>query len=208
MHYYQHHIGDFLKDTGSLTNEEIGIYLKLIWLYYDSEKPLPDNIELLCFKVNARQSPEIVKNILGIYFVYQAEYQWYTHGRIDKEVEAYHHRKDVAKTNISKRWNTNGIPMVNDLNTSPILTNNHEPITIDISPKKAKSTKKDLPDDFCISERVKEWSTKNSVYGLEKHFENFVLQARKQGYKYADWDSALMTAIRDNWAKVEKQAWA
>jgi uncharacterized protein YdaU (DUF1376 family) len=44
MHYYQHHIGDFIKDTSFLTNEEVGIYLKLLWIYYDTEKPLPNSL--------------------------------------------------------------------------------------------------------------------------------------------------------------------
>lgn len=37
MHFYPHHIGDFLKDTSSLTPEESYYYLRLIWLYYDTE---------------------------------------------------------------------------------------------------------------------------------------------------------------------------
>ena len=70
-----------------------------------------------------------------------------------------------------------------------------------------KTLKTSIPENFCISERVKNWAIKNKAFGLERHFDNFVLQAQKQGYKYADWDAALMTAIRDNWAKVEKKVW-
>ncbi|NDG20084.1 MAG: DUF1376 domain-containing protein, partial [Betaproteobacteria bacterium] len=54
MHFYPHHIGDFLKDTSSLTPEESYYYLRLIWLYYDTEKPLPDDISSLAFKIGAR----------------------------------------------------------------------------------------------------------------------------------------------------------
>lgn len=79
--------------------------------------------------------------------------------------------------------------------------------TSEKTPKSKKSIKISLPQDFCISERVKTWALKNNAFGLQQHFDHFILQAQKQGYKYADWDAALMTAIRDNWAKVEKKAW-
>ena len=69
MHYYQHHIGDFIKDTSFLTNEEVGIYLKLIWLYYDTELPLPNNMFELTMKTSARDSEELVKGILAMFFI-------------------------------------------------------------------------------------------------------------------------------------------
>ena len=67
--------------------------------------------------------------------------------------------------------------------------------------KKSKQ-KTSLPDDFCISERVIEWAKKEGYRELQKHFDNFVLQAQAKNYQYANWDSAFMTAIRQNWAKV------
>jgi uncharacterized protein YdaU (DUF1376 family) len=43
MHYYQHHIGDFIKATSRLTDGQAMAYLRLLWMYYDTEKPLkPD----------------------------------------------------------------------------------------------------------------------------------------------------------------------
>ena len=60
-----------------------------------------------------------------------------------------------------------------------------------------------IPDDFSVSERVIEWANKNKYYNLEKHLDSFVLKAKSKGYKYVDWDSAFMNAIRGNWAKIQ-----
>ena len=69
MHYYQHHIGDFIKDTSFLTNEEVGIYMKLLWLYYDTEKPLPNSIHELSMKVNARNQQDALQSILKMFLI-------------------------------------------------------------------------------------------------------------------------------------------
>lgn len=72
-------------------------------------------------------------------------------------------------------------------------------------PKKPKSrtSKTLIPENFSISERVRVWAEKNGHKNLEAHLENFILSANAKAYIYADWDSAFMTAIRSNWAKVE-----
>jgi len=59
-----------------------------------------------------------------------------------------------------------------------------------------------IPKDFCISERVRKWAEEKGHHSLQTHFENFVAAASAKGYTYADWDMALMKAVKDNWAKV------
>lgn len=41
MNYYEHHIGDFIKDTVGLTMAQEGCYRRLLDQYYAAEKPLP-----------------------------------------------------------------------------------------------------------------------------------------------------------------------
>lgn len=65
-----------------------------------------------------------------------------------------------------------------------------------------RSKKISIPDDFDISDRVKQWAYKNNYQHLSRHLENFILVAKSNNYKYSDWDSAFMRAIKDNWAKV------
>ena len=88
MHYYQHHIGDFTRDTAFLTNEEMGIYLKLIWIYYDTEKPLENNIEKLAMKVNSRQNPTAVEHLLKMFFELK-ENEWH-HKRCEEVIRDFY----------------------------------------------------------------------------------------------------------------------
>lgn len=67
---------------------------------------------------------------------------------------------------------------------------------------KPVSRKTRMPDGFEISERVKTWAAEKGFTRLNEHLESFVSKAKAAGYKYVDWDEALMNAIRDNWAKL------
>ena len=71
------------------------------------------------------------------------------------------------------------------------------------APTRAKAPRKrPLPPEFAISDRVREWAAEKGHTRLEERFEHFIGKARANGYAYADWDEALMTAIRDDWAKL------
>lgn len=71
MNYYPHHIGDFNNATRHLTRIERSIYRDLIELYYDTEKPLIDDIELICRRILADDEIQIyaVQSILREYFI-------------------------------------------------------------------------------------------------------------------------------------------
>jgi len=151
MHYYQHHIGDFIKDTSFLTNEEVGIYLKLLWLYYDTEQPLPNTMFELSMKVNARDQQDALAGILGMFFTLQ-DNEWH-HTRCDKEIQHYHQQLDTAskagKASAAKRAlnrNSTGVERALELRSTGVQpTNNQEPITINQEPKK-KATSVACPD--------------------------------------------------------------
>lgn len=71
------------------------------------------------------------------------------------------------------------------------------------APKKSRAPSKTcLPADFAISERVRNWAAQKGHGNLDLHLENFVSAAKRRGYTYADWDEALMEAIRKDWAKL------
>ena len=137
MHYYQHHIGDFIKDTSFLTNEEIGIYLKLIWLYYDSEKPLPNNLFELGMKTATRDNQDVLEGLLGMFFVLDEKNKCWNHTRCDKELEHYKQQLTTAskagKASALKRAMNKNLTSVeqalNERSTEIQLTNNQEPLT-------------------------------------------------------------------------------
>jgi phage replication O-like protein O len=78
---------------------------------------------------------------------------------------------------------------------------NH-PTHKEIKTTKTSIKKTSIPINFSISDRVKSWAEKNRYDELEKHLENFIFICEKNAYKYANWDSAFMDAIRKNWAKI------
>lgn len=68
--------------------------------------------------------------------------------------------------------------------------------------KSAKKIKSRIPDNFQISDRVREWARKNNFNHLQEHLEAFKLRAQARGYEYVDWDAAFMNAIREDWGKI------
>lgn len=63
-----------------------------------------------------------------------------------------------------------------------------------------------MPSDFSISVRVREWAEKNGHQRLEDHLQSFEFKCRAKGYSYADWDSAFMNAISDDWASLKAKS--
>ena len=158
MHYYQHHIGDFIKDTSFLTNEEVGIYLKLLWLYYDTEQPLPNSMFELSMKVNARENSDAISGILEMFFTLENN-KWH-HTRCDKEIAHYRHQLETAskagKASAAKRALNKDLTVVQQplvLGSTEVQpTNNQEPITnnqepnINISPPNGGQPDDAIPD--------------------------------------------------------------
>ena len=101
MHYYRHHIGDFKRDTGMLNDHQCMTYLRLIWLYYDTESGLADEPEKLAFQVSS--TPETVRLLLEHFF--SLESGLWRHSRCDEEIAAYRARKKSASDAAKKRWN-------------------------------------------------------------------------------------------------------
>ncbi|MCP4932959.1 MAG: hypothetical protein GY927_01855 [bacterium] len=67
----------------------------------------------------------------------------------------------------------------------------------------SKTRKTSIPNDFEISERVREWAKEKGHTRIEEHLEAFKLQCQSKNYQYTDWDSAFMGAVRKNWASLD-----
>ena len=100
MHYYQHHIGDFKRDTDMLTDHQSMVYLRLLWMYYDTEQPLPDDPRRLAFQV--RSDKETVALILEHFFEHE-DGQW-RQSRCDEEIAAYRAKRDQSRDAAKRRW--------------------------------------------------------------------------------------------------------
>src|SRR5688500_18620892 len=100
MHYYPHHIGDHDRDTASLSLMEQGAYVKLMWSYYATERPLPESGEGLCRICGAmtKAEREAVMNVVARYFVSRKEPGLW-HKRIDREIAQYKARGEASRSN-------------------------------------------------------------------------------------------------------------
>ena len=152
MHYYQHHIGDFISDTAMLSDAHAMIYLRMLWIYYQNEQPLDNEIDAIAFKCRANASD--VTQILKHFFFFHNK-KWH-HARCDKEILAFQEKSEKAKKSADARWKNadamrthserNANEPVFDANHKPI-TNNQEPLknidaqTGDLSPQKEKPTR-------------------------------------------------------------------
>jgi uncharacterized protein YdaU (DUF1376 family) len=127
MHYYQHHIGDFLRDAGSLPNEALGAYMRLLWRYYADESPIQGEPEDIAFDLST--SPETVRQLLRRYFCQTAE--GWRHSRCDREIEQYRRKADKASASAKARWaNANAMRTHSERNANETVSDaNQEPIT-------------------------------------------------------------------------------
>ena len=212
MHYYQHHIGDFIKDTSFLKNEEIGVYLKLIWLYYDTEKPLPNNIFELSMKTGTRDEIEMLTGLLGMFFKLDVEQNCWHHSRCNSEIAHFKQQLTIAskagKASAAKRA-MNKIPTgveqtLNGRSTDVQPTNNQQPITINhIKGKQQRGSR--LAQDWFLPKPWGEWAqTERPDLNIRQTAEQFkdywIAQAGQKGVKL-DW-----AATWRNWVRNSKAA--
>lgn len=152
MHYYPHHIGDFTRDTARLSDAQCMAYLRMIWAYYDTEKPLPDNPESLAFQLGT--SADLVRQILQHYFVL-TDGAW-RHARCDAVILEYKAKSGKARESANARWKNAGAMRThtgrsanepkNDANQEPI-TNNQEPLIKETPRKRSALTQLAKPED-------------------------------------------------------------
>jgi len=215
MHYYQHHIGDFIKDTSFLTNEEIGVYLKLIWLYYDTEKPLPNNLFELGMKTNTRDNTPMLEGLLEMFFTLNEQQTHWHHSRCDKEIEHYKQQLNIAskagKASAAKRaMNKNSTPVEQplDINLTDVQpTNNHKPITNNHKKEQRGSR---LANDLFFP---KEWCDflveQRPELNAQKTFDQFkdywISQAGQKGVKL-DWFATWRNWVRSTNAPKQNPA--
>jgi len=149
MHYYPHHIGDYLSHTSNLTLLEHGVYLRLLQCYYMQECPLTGDINR---QIAARSDDEkeAVSYILKTFFT-QTD-SGYIQAGADKRIAAFREKSDKARKAVESRWHSERITNesekhtdVSKTDTDAIPTNNHKPITNNQDNKTLTSSDDDSP---------------------------------------------------------------
>lgn len=102
MNYYQHHIGDFRSGCIHMSRLERWIYRDMIEHYYDQEKPLSAEFDILCDDLGVQGNDEMaaVSRILRRKFVLTED--GYRHERCDSMIAEYHKKSETAKANGKK----------------------------------------------------------------------------------------------------------
>jgi len=206
MHYYQHHIGDFIKATARLSDAQTMAYLRLLWMYYDSEKPLKPDAKVLAFQIGA--TVEETQMLLESFF-WIAESGWH-HTRCDKEIEEYRQflnkKSNAGKASAERRKNNSstGVQQVfNDSSTAVQLTTNHKPLTT--KPIKENKRGSRLAQDWFLPKPWGEWAqTERPDLNIRQTADQFkdywIAQAGQKGVKL-DW-----AATWRNWVRNSKAA--
>ena len=139
MHYYQHNIGDYRKDTGHLTLLEHGIYRQLLDTYYTEELPLTTDLNKLMRSHSVRNADEMqaFQNVLNDFF--ELTEKGYVHDRCNKELEKIYGKSEKARASANARWanrnkdiNANAMQTQSEGNAIGMLPNNpipNNPIT-------------------------------------------------------------------------------
>lgn len=150
MHYYQHHIGDFIKATARLSDSQCMAYLRLIWMYYDSEKPLKADARLLAFQVGAPEQD--VELILQSFFNLQED-GWHQ-TRCDQEIadyRAYLDKKSNAGRASAERRKNNSSTGVEQvlIGSATVEQPNQQPLTTNQQPENQEPKVKRLQAIAC-----------------------------------------------------------
>ncbi len=134
MHYYQFHIGDYRAATSHLSNEEDLAYRRLLDMYYDTESPIPTDIDWVSRRL--RLGSEVVISVLNDMF--DATENGWINKRADAEIQAYHAYIAKQKSNGKRggrpkktQAKPTANPEITQAEPKKSLTTNHKPITKD-----------------------------------------------------------------------------
>lgn len=97
MNYYEHHIGDYLKNTAHLSMLEDGAYRRLIDSYCTRESPLPADRKAVHRLARAQSKPEkdAVDAVLDEFFTLEGD-GWHQ-SRCDKEIAKFTAKMPAAE---------------------------------------------------------------------------------------------------------------
>ena len=130
MNFYPFHIGDYISHTNHLTDEEDLAYRRMIDLYYQTEKPFPNDLNWIARR--AKTNTEVVARLLLDFFQIVDDY-WHN-TRADKEIAKYHAMQEGGRKGAALRWSKGGDtppkqPLMQTKNQEPLTKNHIKDIT-------------------------------------------------------------------------------
>lgn len=173
MNYYQFHIGDFRSGTVNMSRQARWIYRDMLDIYYDTESPLPADIDVLLDMLGIESPDEKAIVEKHLRFKFSESEAGYTHEVCDKVITEYRAKAETARGNgrlggrpKGKQNKPSGFQSGSDpvATANPVetgLKTNHKPLTINQEPEDQNP----LPPDGDDSKGKKvSYSTIQSAY--------------------------------------------
>jgi len=100
VNYYEHHLGDYAKDTGHLSMLEHGAYRILLDRYYSTERGIPADQVYRLARARSEEECRAVDAVLGEFFEL-VDGLW-IQGRVERELASANKRITAAQQNGKK----------------------------------------------------------------------------------------------------------
>ena len=202
LNYYEHHLGDYIRDAGHLSMLEEGAYRRLMDAYYIREAALPGEIGECCrlIRAQSRAEREAVAIVLREFFV-GSESGW-RHERCEREIARYLEKRLNAKSSANARWHPDAMRshVVGNAHQTPD-SNHHLPFKGAPSRKESEGNGTRLKEDWQLSPENREFASSLGFEAAEidfqaAKFKDFWRGRAGRDALKSDWDSTWR-----NWAR-------
>ena len=153
MNFIKLYIGDYMRDTGTLTVAEHGAYVLMLLHHYGTERPLPQGRELhRLLRAESKADREAIDSVVKRFW--QATEQGLVNKRAGKEMQRAEHQREVNRTvgALGGRPKRNETESVSESepneNRTQTLTRHQTPDTREIPPKAPQGAVAVFPPGF------------------------------------------------------------
>lgn len=187
MNYYQFHIGDFRSGTVNMSRNARWIYRDMLDIYYDTESPLPSDIETLLDMLGVDSDAERLIVERHLKFKFELSEDGYRHAVCDKVVSEYRLKADVARENgkrggrpKSSKIKPNGlgsgsVSVANGNQENSGLQTNQEPLTTNQEPETNNQQSAENP----AADKRRNWVRELVKLGVTENHAKDWLEVRK-----------------------------